>query len=310
MFKKEDIINSQTCNICKNKLSIHYSKVQDTMTNENFVIYKCSRCGIGQTFPQPKNLMPYYDNSYYGNRHGFTENHCIKRRIKIVLSATKDRDGDRLLDIGCGDGSFIRAIKDAGWDVAGTEINPNLKLTKGLIIKEDLEDLADYASFDCITMWHTLEHMRNPNLILHQIKTLLKPNGKLIIAVPNNSSFQSWIFKSKWLHLDIPRHLFHFDSQSLRHCLETKGFVIQHQWYQELEYDLLGWTQSALNCIFTTPNIFFDSLRKKQIKSSQLVKILNLFIASFFLISSLPAVFVEKIFNRSGTIIAIARKEI
>jgi SAM-dependent methyltransferase len=306
---KEKRLSSSTCAVCGNELIIHYPKVKDTITNEEFAIYKCIECGLGHTCPQPKNLMQYYDNTYYGNRHGFTEGYCIKRRIKIVLSAMKDIDGKRLLDIGCGDGTFLRAISILGWNVAGTEINPYSESMKGLIVKEHIEDYSDCSLFDCITMWHTLEHMQNVSTMLSQISNLLKPSGKLIIAVPNNSSLQSKMFKSKWLHLDVPRHLYHFDVTSLQNCLRIKGFLIEHQGYQELEYDLLGWTQSALNSIFSQPNIFLDNLRGKQRGYGKLVNMLHLFIGSLFMMLSLPAIIVERLLNRSGTIITVARKD-
>lgn len=306
--EKEKDANSLTCAICGNELIIRHPTVKDTATNEEFAIYKCSGCGAGHTLPQPKDLTRYYAKAYYGNRHGFTEKHCIERRLKLVLSATKGLNGRRLLDIGCGEGSFLLAMKKAGWEVAGTEINSNLELTNGLIIKEHLEDFSNCLPFDCITMWHTLEHMRDINSTLGQINNILKPNGKLIIAVPNSSSFQAKIFRSKWLHLDVPRHLFHFNIAALHSCLRTNGFFIQGQRYQELEYDLFGWTQSALNNVFSQPNILFDYLRGNQRRYGRLLTLLNLFTGSFFIILSLPAIMAERLLKRSGTIITIAGK--
>jgi len=181
---------------------------------------------------------------------------------------------------------------------------------EGILLKENIEELSDCEPFDCITLWHSLEHMQNINSMLNQINSLLNPSGKLVIAVPNNNSFQSNIFKSKWFHLDVPRHLYHFDTSSLQYCLKTNGFVVEHQCYQELEYDLFGWTQSALNNIFIKPNIFFDYIRKKRSEQGILVNILNLFIGSVFITLSFPAVILEKLFNRSGTIITIARRDL
>ena len=308
-LKERISLSSQNCNVCGGELIINYAKVQDAITKEYFAIYRCTKCGLGHTVPQPQNLTKFYGNDYYNNRHGFTQKHYTKRRIKIICSAIKDRDGKRLLDIGCGDGSFLRAMKNLGWDVAGIEINPKLELMEGIILKENIEELSDCEPFDCITMWHSLEHMQNINLMLNQINSLLNPSGKLIIAVPNNNSFQSNIFKSKWFHLDVPRHLYHFDSSSLQYCLKANGFVVEQQCYQELEYDLLGWTQSALNNIFIKPNIFFDYVRKKRSEQGKLVNMLNLVIGSVFIMLSFPAVILEKLFNRSGTIIIIARTD-
>jgi SAM-dependent methyltransferase len=305
---KEKRLNSPICIICGNKLATQYPKVNDPITGEVFVINKCIKCGLGHTCPKPINLMPYYGETYYTNRRGFTEGHCIRRRVKTVLSATKHMDHKRLLDIGCGNGAFLRAMSILGWNVAGTEINPGLELMKELAVRKHIEDFSDCAPFDCITMWHTLEHMENISTVLSQIYSLLRPGGKLIIAVPNNFSFQARLFKSKWLHLDAPRHIYHFDVTSLQNCLRMKGFYIERCDYQELEYDLLGWVQSSLNRIFNTPNIFLDSIRGKPGVNGGLVTMLNLFLGSLLVMLSLPAVMVERLFNRSGTIIMVVRK--
>jgi SAM-dependent methyltransferase len=222
-----------------------------------------------------------------------------------------EKTGKRLLDIGCGDGSFLLVAKDAGWDVMGTEINSDLARTTGLNVKEKIEQIYDFAPFDCITMWHSLEHMRDINATLFQLSKLLKSNGKLLIAVPDNGGFQSKAFRHKWLHLDVPRHLFHFDACSLSFCLKRAGFHIQHQWYQELEYDLIGWSQSALNCFCSIPNVYFDCItgKHKQKNISTLLNISNFVLGSLLTVLFLPAVAVGTLFGRGGTLMSVACRD-
>jgi len=69
----------------------------------------------------------------------------------------------------------------------------------------------------------------------------------MVIAVPDAGGFQAKLFGRKWFHLDVPRHLYHFDSASMRQLINAVGFEIKGQFHQEFEYDLMGWTQSALN---------------------------------------------------------------
>ncbi len=285
-----------------------YSPVSDSVSMEVFSIYNCSGCGLGYTTPQPNDLKKYYDRSYYGNRHGFTEKYCIKRRSKIVSSTIKNGKGKKLLDIGCGDGSFIKSLKTTGWNVSGTEINPDYDLFNNLAVKEKIEDFAGSEPFDCITMWHTLEHMPDTKKVFTGIYSLLAPNGKLIIAVPNKKSIQARLFKNKWLHLDVPRHIYHFDADSLKCCLKSNGFIIEHKLWQEFEYDLLGWVQSALNSIFKKADVFFDRLRGRKKRSNSLIDHLNIILGFTFSVLFLPIVVFEKIVNNSGTIIVIAKK--
>ncbi len=296
------------CHICGKSISLLYDRVHDTVTDEKFAIFRCDECGLGHTLPEPEDLKKYYDRTYYGNRHGFTEKYCLKRRSAIVFSTFNGLRGKRVLDIGCGDGTFIRHLKNMGCDVAGTEINPDHTLFEGLPVSESVENLFGSEPFDCITMWHTLEHMPDINKMAVCVYRLLAPGGRLIIAVPNKKSFQTRLFRSRWLHLDVPRHLYHFDNKSLQYCLETNGFAIQCLMYQELEYDLLGWTQSTLNSVFRTQNIFFDHLRGRHKHPARFADIFNILAGYILTALFIPVVVAEKILNRSGTIIAIASK--
>jgi len=300
---------NQTCNVCGNKLVTYFPKILDPITNETFAIRKCARCGLGHTVPQPKNLSRYYGSIYYGNRHSFTNRHCMKRRLGFVASAMNKETGKRrLLDIGCGDGSFLFVAKDAGWEVVGTEINSDLTRTADLNVREKIEQVSDLAPFDCITMWHSLEHIRDIRYTLSQLSKLLKSNGKLLIAVPDNGGLQSKIFRHKWLHLDVPRHLYHFDACSLSFCLRRAGFRIQHQWHQELEYDLIGWSQSTLNYFFSVPNVFLDHItgKRRQRNLSTLLNISNFALGSILTVLFLPTVATEKLLSRGGTLITVA----
>ena len=240
----------QVCNVCEGPLYPRLSKVQDPITKESFAILACKRCGLGHTTPQPAKLDQYYGKNYYSNRHGATAAYCLKRSLlRIVAHSSNEIEGGRLLDVGCGDGSFMLAARAAGWNVAGTELNPHPARLLGLDVKESISEIGDSAKFDCITMWHTLEHFRDIKSTLTSLKPVLAPNGRLIIAIPDNGSLQARLFGAKWLHLDVPRHLYHFDNRALRICLDQTGFIVQRCRHLELEYALIGWCQSALNHI-------------------------------------------------------------
>ena len=280
--------------------------VRDPLTGESFSICKCTQCGLGHTVPQPEDLGPYYGSGYYGNRHGFTLRHCIKRRLRFVASSMPRRTGKRLLDIGCGDGSFLVAAKEAGWEVMGTELNPQPARSAGLQVKEGIDEIPPAEPFDCVTMWHSLEHMRDVKFTLEQIARLLKPEGRLIIAVPDNGGFQARIFRHRWLHVDDPRHLYHFDAGSLQYCLTSTGYAVQRQWHQEFEYDLIGWSQSALNCVMPYPNVFFDCLTGKQKNYGHSIVLLGFGLGLLFSFLALPAVAAGTLLGRGGTLVVVA----
>ncbi len=83
-------------------------------------------------------------------------------------------------------------------------------------------------SFDAITLWHVLEHVHQLNDYLQTFQTILKPNGRLMIAVPNYTSFDATYYKEYWAAYDVPRHLYHFSPASMKRLLALHNFdVIQ-----------------------------------------------------------------------------------
>lgn len=296
----------QTCNVCDNKLSPRFLNIVDPITTETFALHKCTKCGLGHTVPQPEDLNRYYDNTFYGNRHSFTSNYCTNRRLRIVTSAVGKGLGKRLLDVGCGDGSFLKAARYAGWRVMGTEINPGPARAACLDVREGIDQISDCEQFDCITLWHSLEHMRDIKSTLSQLSPLLKPDGKIIVAVPDSGGLQPKVFKQRWLHLDVPRHLYHFDSDSLSVCLNGAGFTVQNKKHQELEYDLIGWSQSALNYLLPLPNLFFNLVTGKQKNTNPWSKISIFTLGTIMTGLSLAAVATEKLLGRGGTIVVTA----
>ena len=254
------------CKSCGGKTLFFDLLVRDPLSSKRYTILKCKKCGLGHTFPIDSELNGIYPNGYYGNRHGFTETYCVKRRIgRVLFIEPEKKDKKHLLDIGCGNGAFIQNIrKRLGWSVAGTEINSIMSNENDVNIGRCIEEVKNVGPFDYVTMWHTLEHMKVLNQILMEIANVLRKDGKIIIALPNNNSLQASFFKNKWLHLDVPRHRFHFDDMSLEKLLNKNGFEILYKWYQELEYDLLGWIQSALNTVFLDQNLFFRLLQGQQ----------------------------------------------
>lgn len=294
------------CNSCGKKLAPRYRKARDPLTGEVFTVEKCPRCGLGHTLPQPLDLSRYYAPHYYGNRHGFTLRHCIRRRLRFVDSVMQKNRGS-LLDIGCGDGSFLLAAKENGWQVMGTELNPKPAQELGLDVTKEITEILS-ERFDCITMWHTLEHMRDIPSALAETSRLLKPEGKLIIAVPDWGGLQAKIFAERWLHLDVPRHLYHFDAVALDSALAAAGYEIEATWHQEIEYDLLGWSQSALNYLLPYQNLFFDIITGKPTSAGFLMKVIALLLGSLLTALLIPALLVGTLTRRGGTLVTVARR--
>jgi len=140
-------------------------------------------------------------------------------------------DSGRLLDIGCGNGSFLQFARDElGYQVEGLEIDlaarqvaeaRGLKIHSGLIPGSGLVE----GQYDQITLSHVVEHLHDPKGALAEALLLLKPGGRIWIQVPNISAISLQRFGISSLLLDAPRHLVMFDTESLASLLRAVGFV-------------------------------------------------------------------------------------
>jgi len=155
----------------------------------------------------------------------------LKKKRNIIRKFTGLEKGS-LLDVGSGSGHFLIEMKDAGWDVKGIEINKKAReyfVTRSGIDVIPPSEISKFSSgsFDCITMWHVLEHFENPFEYMVHIKRMLKPEGLLIVALPNFNSSDAGHYREYWAAYDVPRHLWHFNPQTFRVFTEKNGFEIK-----------------------------------------------------------------------------------
>ncbi len=219
----------------------------------------CDGCGLGRVHPLPdaETLRGYYPDEYYGEP-GTKFQRPIERLVRLVgsrhigfLSRSLPR-GARVLDVGCGRGVILGSLADRGFEVHGVEISP--EATRGsdprakVRIAPRLADAGfDADFFDEIVIWHVLEHVGEPRETLAEARRILRPGGRLIVAVPNFSSAQARWSGAAWFHLDLPRHLFHFPLATLRELVRSCGFEIESEHHFSLRQNPFGWIQSALN---------------------------------------------------------------
>ncbi|PIE49460.1 MAG: methyltransferase [Flavobacteriales bacterium] len=209
----------------------HYISCKDyTVSRETFSVFidKQSELLITTPRPKPKNLGNYYESENYishSNTHKtftdklyqFVRKFTVKQKVKQIEKYAKREKS--ILDVGSGTGEFLAACKTSGWKVAGVE--PNKKANKstkekiGEQVYFKIEDLPK-KQFEIITLWHVLEHVPNLNEYIQILKSHLKPEGTLIIAVPNYKSYDAKYYKQFWAAYDVPRHLWHFSKKSIR----------------------------------------------------------------------------------------------
>jgi 2-polyprenyl-3-methyl-5-hydroxy-6-metoxy-1,4-benzoquinol methylase len=273
----------------------------DYLTHETFQIHRCNTCGLLMTQPLPMGqaIGRYYPERYRGNRHGFTSSLRCNLRRRMIESQFPAGFRGRILDIGCGDGSFALHMQARGWNVAATEIDPTTidRLSKaGIDAKLSSSAAAEGFDkpFDAITCWHVLEHMENPREVAEWVRTQLARGGLFQVTVPNVSSLQARVFGRSWIHLDVPRHRQHFTPETLKTLLGSTGLTIQRRSNFALEYDWFGVIQSVLNVFCTKPNVLFERLihsPKDDIRRSSLAdKFLTVLLTPPIAVLSLPMI--------------------
>lgn len=282
-------------------------EARDWVTGSRFQVFWCSGCEIGHTWPRPTDPAAFYPPTYYGGRHGSTERLALRRRSRFVQKSLPFGPPGLLVDIGCGEGTFLQRMRTIGWSVAGTELDPPQGLGHGIRIESSLASLTDLGPIDVATMWHSLEHFPDPMPPLTSLRQQMQSRGMLFVAVPNIESPQARMTGASWLHLDVPRHLSHFGPAGLERTLDGSGFEIVRWWHQEFEYDLIGWSQSALSLMYPDePPDFFNWLSHRAVGPSARRKV-NIVVGAGLTALAAPIVPVMAGIRRGSTIIVAAR---
>lgn len=112
--------------------------------------------------------------------------------------------------------------------------------------------------------------------MIRSVRSILKPDGIIVIAVPNLASLQSRATGSSWLHLDVPRHLYHFTRSSITALLERDHFEVLRSWNLELEYDQVGWLKSFLTPLARGRTPFFALLTHRATRFTRAARLANL----------------------------------
>jgi 2-polyprenyl-3-methyl-5-hydroxy-6-metoxy-1,4-benzoquinol methylase len=218
-----------------------YLTVKDhSVSKETFGLHHDEKLDLLITFPKPTEteLPSYYESEDYishtdGKRtlfekvYQYIKNIALKNKLDLINGLQPDKGN--LLDIGAGTGDFLAVAKQNGWKITGIEPNEkakNIAINKGISFVENSE-LLEKESFDTITMWHVLEHVPDLELQIKELKRLLKPNGTILIAVPNFNSYDAKHYGSYWAAYDVPRHLWHFSKTAIKLLFEKQDLHLQ-----------------------------------------------------------------------------------
>jgi SAM-dependent methyltransferase len=202
---------------------------------------RCPACRLVYIDPLPAAALSpsSYGAAYYDPWQGTEEAARLvlwRRRLMQVLA--RDASGT-LLDVGCGDGLFLRVARDAGLAVEGIEFSPEgarraaLRLGRPVAVGDLSRDRVLHGPFDVITLWHVLEHLPEPAAMLAAVRARLRPGGLLVVAVPNLDNLPLRLAYRLARGRPLPLyeegarepHLTHFSAATLSGALQRHGFV-------------------------------------------------------------------------------------
>ena len=275
---------------------------------------ECASCGAAFLYPQPSDaeLARHYDEAYYGKgRKKFLS--PVEAGIR-ALTWTKWRGirdllapGARMLDIGCGRGTLIRMAREAGFEAYGLERSSPEEHPLPYVFYKNLEDcLFPDGHFQLVTLWHVLEHLRDPFASLLEIHRILAPQGWFSVAVPNFGGAQAQASGRHWFHLDLPRHLWHFRRQSLESLLAKAGFRAARCSTLSFEYDWYGTLQSWMNRAWADENRLYSVLKGHPASGAERAQ--KLTAAAALAIPALGSALWDAARQRGGTLHILAQR--
>jgi SAM-dependent methyltransferase len=225
------------CPYCggESTLLVSSTDVNRNTTTQIFHFFKCSDCTLIFLDPAPDDMSPFYKGGYQTIPKDLIELRKVAREERYRMdSILKHARKGRLLEIGPWRGAFLCNAKDAGFDVTAIEMDQNcVRFLQGVLgIKAIQSDKPDEAldaideTFDVIALWHSLEHLPKPWLVLQKAAERLAPGGILLVSIPNIESYDFSALGAEWVHLDIPRHLYQFPIRWLQMLCSGLGLVM------------------------------------------------------------------------------------
>jgi SAM-dependent methyltransferase len=266
------------CNLCGSHDASFFieAKGVDALCDKLFQLIRCDSCGLVSldTEVRPEEAKSLDFKEYYGSEtpsclgiFGFIMNFFMLMRVRKIEKVSSP---GAILDIGCGNGDFLKKMNSGGWDCYGLDTSPYAVEITGKIegvhaFCGGIDDVRLPENFfDAVTFWQSFEHMSRPSDLLRKVRGLLKDDGVIFISVPNIESIEARISVGRWLGLDLPRHLYFYSPKTIRSLLEKNGFKIIRLSKNSIEYNFPFLAQTFFNAMGCEPNLLYQFFKRSK----------------------------------------------
>ena len=314
-----------SCPVCLNSVTAPALSGTDLLfetTSKLFTLDSCPacRCLFLNPMPGSDEIAGFYPTQYWWNssRPGLLKTlESIYRRIALHdhISFIRRAAGNRadLLDVGCGSATLAGLLKPRGVRAMGVDFSAEAAKVAAEEngVRVVVGSLADAAfqdrSFDIVTMFHVMEHVTNPREVLAEVARILRPDGKVILQVPNIDSWQFRLFGARWYGLDIPRHLIDYSKDSMINLLRDSGFVP----HRVRHFNLRDNAPAFVSSLFPSLDPVSRAVRhrKRDVRESAPVAWARHLIYLFLVICAYPLALLESAFGRGATLMIEASRK-
>ncbi len=315
------------CPVCLNPATAPALTGTDLLfetTSRRFTLDSCPacRCLFLNPMPADDEIAGFYPAQYWWSAakpgalkklESMYRKIALRDHVSFIMKASGNSDMLDLLDIGCGSGALIGLLKQRGFHVTGLDFSAEAAAVADAengvrVIVGSLEEAAfPDRSFDIVTLFHVMEHVTNPRQVLAEVSRILRPNGTVVLQVPNVDSWQFRVFKAKWYGLDIPRHVIDYPKNAMLGLLDDSGFVarrIRH-------FNLRDNAPALVSSIFPSLDPISRAVRhrKRNMTESDAAAWIRHLIYLLLVICAYPFALLESAFGHGATVMIEAQKK-
>jgi SAM-dependent methyltransferase len=310
-----------TCAACNSAESRVLFRATDRLyhtTSREFQLVKCAGCGLVRLDPPPdaRELGSYYPKDYWfapdrtaaGALEEAWRRLVTRDHVRFVARALASSGvSGPVLDVGCGGGLFLHLLAARGYIPIGLDFSAEAAgvawRQNGVPAMQASLEHAPLAPASCaaITMFHVLEHLYDARPYLAAARALLRPNGRLIVQVPNAACWQYRLLGRSWNGLDVPRHLYDFRAGDLERLLAAGGFEVLRRKHFSLRDNPAGMASSL------APALDPMARRVRRLAESPQAKLAKDLVYLALLVSSLPFTVAEAACGAGSTVMLEAR---